>query len=280
MIYLDIMGGLGNQLFQYATSLALSKGNFDNITLLTGNYDNYYFGQTLEFSNLSIPKLHYKPKHRLLNMFQKKYTEKHNYYEPRIWNMQGDYILRGYFQSWRYFDSYKNILHNIFTHNGQWSVPAVEYKNQILNTQNVVAIHFRLYKYYDHYPHGIDLTEYYQNAIALMQKIYGNNCTFLVFTDNIELLGKLYPFAMQYDIVQIPDNSLVTYQLLRQCPNIIMANSTFSWWASYMNYNDNPVIIAPSQFIVNDDHPKYNICDLYPNNWLLLACDGQKMQKT
>ncbi len=233
-------GRLGNQLFQIAVTEALAKENNVIAKFPKWEYSNYFknqINQTLDLSEIkssySEPVFHYN---------EIKYSE----------NMD----LKGYFQSEKYFIKYKNHILNLF-----------EFTDEIKQTDYQFAdcsIHVRRTDYLNlqEYHPCCDLN-YYQNAINIMKN---NGCkTFLVFSDDIEWCKQ--NLSKEFIYVENQSNIKDLY-LMSQCKNNIIANSSFSWWASWLNKTPNKNIIAPKKWF----GPSNNVStsDLYCKNWINL----------
>ena len=108
------------------------------------------------------------------------------------------------------------------------------------------------------------------SALGSLDKIKDKfpDVTFFVFSDDIEWAKKNFP--RKYSIIFVSNPLIPDYEelmLMSLCKHNITANSTFSWWAAWLNANPNKIVVAPKKWFV--DETKYND-DLIPENWIKL----------
>lgn len=115
--------------------------------------------------------------------------------------------------------------------------------------------------------HGnISTLEYYKKAITIIEgKI--SNPQFFVFSDDINwCIKNLILKGAFYVDGKIGKESYKDMQLMSFCKHNIIANSSFSWWAAWLNKNKSKIVIAPSRMINSD----YNFNDAFPTDWYLI----------
>lgn len=244
MITCKLQGGLGNQLFQIATTIALASENgvdyaFDfNVPCINQGYSPMKYRDTIYRDLGDLPK-GWLP--------QNIYKEPHFHYMPIPFKDNTE--LRGYFQSEKYFS-------------GQWITMwnMVMGKNDI--RAEVCSIHVRRgdYKKFKDYHNNLPL-RYYMDAIFLM-KDFGVN-KFMVFSDDIEYCKSVGIFD---EFEFIDGDELDCLRLMCNCRHHIMANSSFSWWASWLS--DDGWVIAPSDWF--GPKAKHNTKDLIPERWITI----------
>ena len=272
MIYIELCGGLGNQLFCIATVLSLGLKN--NVKPI------------FRFNKEQLP---YKDNlFRNLNFSNEIYT--HNLYkEPCFHYKEIDYTpglaVDGYFQSEKYFKEYRKEILDIFkisktdkdyiTDNfGDWFVS--------LNKK--VSLHIRrgdylLPQYSSHHP--VQDMEYYNKAI----KQFDKDSNFLIFSDDIEwamnnFKGDNFYFITEnkiegndvMDTLNISKGGHPDYielYMMSLCDHNIIANSSFSWWGAWLNENPNKKVIAPKKWF-GPAYGNINDNDLVPETWTRL----------
>jgi hypothetical protein len=288
MLTCNLQGGLGNQLFQIFTTIALSiKTNqsffFINKHKLTsdtaaanGTTVRYSYWDTF-LSNMK-PFIKDQDKLPKLELY---FKEQSFSYDPSILinllnNQQLVKMLVGYFQSSKYFDVYKDKIFQLLKIANKQLVMKVLYETKI-NFDNTISMHFRLgdyKKYPEIYP--ILTTEYYTNSInyILSQSTNKNThknilyfCEDDDFNDVLQIIIQLQQIYTEL-IFERADNTLADWQqmlLMSLCKDNIIANSTFSWWGAYFNTNPTKSVCYPAKWF----HPKAgnNIEDLCPNDW-------------
>lgn len=255
-------GRLGNQMFQYATlkSISIETGFscvLPNNTKIKsdGAYDftnNKWIPYKLDLLNcfeISSPILDIKT--------ENKYQEKNFIFEPEIFDIKDNTSIEGYFQSYKYFEKYKEQIYDEF-----------KFKNSILykcfciisKYSDTVAIHVRRGDYVNHSGFWNITEEYIQEAI---NKFNDKKYTFLVFSDDIKWCKQIFPENMVY--VE-NNNHYEDLCLMSLCNHNIISNSSYSWWGAYLNKNEDKKIIAPKNWFT-ESKP---LIDLYPKNWIIV----------
>lgn len=255
-------GRLGNQMFQYAAlkALSLEKG-FEcflpnNVAIkLDGAYDftnNKWIQYKLDLTDcfeITTPIF----ENNLTNIYHEKGFE----FDPNIYFTNDNTAIEGYFQSYRYFDKYENQIRNEFTF--KFSI-LEKCKNIISKYPNPVAIHVRRGDYVNH-PGFWTVTPDY--LIKALNSLPSDEYTYLVFSDDIEWCKEVF----NEDFIFIEDNNQFEDMcLMSLCKHNIISNSSYSWWAAWLNSNYNKTVIAPSEWFT-DPKP---LDDLYPNNWIII----------
>ena len=261
MISCYLQGGLGNQMFQIAATLACAEDggtvaafNFEKMCLPTctihsrdgGNqyYKNNIFGKLNYSDNIHISKIYHEPEFT----YQKIPFEE-------------DMALYGYFQSEKYFINHRKLIRDTF------NIPDEEFMitqyDQLLSKNMVVSIHIRRNDYLnlkDYHP--VCSLEYYQNA----SKIF-DGATYLIFSDDIEWCKKNMSFLKNTHYVEgLTDVQNIL--LMSRCHHHIIANSSFSWWGAWLNNNQKKIVIAPKQWFGPCSHNK--TVDLYCEGWRVI----------
>lgn len=280
--------GLGNQMSQYA--FYLQKKQYDKKTkFIPINNDhngielNRLFGinckiNLIEFIYLQIFKILITKRHPRIFKYIKKLLFKFNI---RVINENFDYRFNEnylhknkrlvfYYGGWhneKYFKSIESIIR------AKYIFPAITDPlnttliNQINKTESV-GIHVRRGDYLNE--NNINIfgkvcaLEYYEKAINKISATV-NNPHFFVFSNDINWVKLNLKLK---NVTYIDNNkgidSWKDMYLMTICKNLIIANSTFSWWGAWLN-NENKIVISPKQFIINDDNS-----DIYPDNWIKL----------
>lgn len=284
MIIVKILGGLGNQMFQYAFYRELLFRSKD-AKLDNSQFDGYdlHFGYELQkvFKNTSIRiasmsdvkkysdysnyPLIFKFR-RLINALvhnSKHVTESSYTFNYKYFQMEECY-LDGYWQSEKYFGSVHEEIRNTFIFPELTDKRNIVTLNEILSC-NSVSIHVRRGDYVNHPRYKNICTEkYYLNAIQEIRNIISNP-VFFVFSNDIEWC-KVHLNLMNVHFVywNQDDTSYIDMYLMSMCKHNIIANSTFSWWGAWLNSNKQKVVIAPTR-IINDK--RNDMVDLIPKEW-------------
>lgn len=287
MIIVRLIGGLGNQLFQYAIGRALSiKRNTELMLDISGF--NYYKLRDYGLSNFNInakiakqSEINRLRKPRLniiigkingilgYEKFKIKtlYKEKIFSYDHDVLMCSDNTYLDGYWQSERYFSDIRDILLNEISVVAEPDEPNKRIiKN--MRAQNSISVHIRRGDYvtdkvtnsvYNHCS-----LEYYDKAISIMKKKL-NDPVFYVFSDDIEWVK--YNFSNYKNVIFIDhnDKDVEDLRLMSNCKHNIIANSTFSWWAAWLNTNPSKFVICPKRWFNSE---LINTNDLIKSDWI------------
>lgn len=282
MIIVNLYGGLGNQLFQYAAGRQLAEKNH---TILKLDIENY---KTDKLRSYSLHHFHIQEifctafdkklingKERVRKIFNKKRnpaicTEQNLSFDKKVLELGNNTYLDGYWQSEKYFKPIEKIIRN----ECQLKQPAsginrmFEDKIQSLNS---VSIHVRRGDYVSdkntHDCHGVCGSAYYQDAVAYLSAEL-NDPYFFIFSDDMEWT-KANLTTGSHPSEYIDHNAAADYEDLRLmslCKHHIIANSSFSWWGAWLNESAGKKIIAPKKWF---QAPVTNN-DLIPEGWITL----------
>ena len=283
MIISKIIGGLGNQLFQYAAGRTLSVLNNTSLKLDVSEFDEYKlrnfglqsFNCKAEFAT-EDEIINLRPAHNFEKAFQylsplKKRTyfrEKYFHFDGKILKMGADVYLNGYFQSQKYFLPAEKIIREELSLKNEVTRNVESFSN-ILKSQNSVSVHFRRADF-ESDPvsmeyHGILSKEYYLNAVTLIASKLSNPA-FYIFSDDINWAKeKLKNHGATFVSGDISKNHFEDLYLMSQCQHNIIANSSFSWWGAWLNDNPEKIVIAPGKWF--NKGPK-DTQDLIPEGWM------------
>jgi len=145
-----------------------------------------------------------------------------------------------------------------------------EKMNQQILSSNSVSLHIRRGDYVQNQEankfHGICSPEYYSQAMNLIeQKI--ENPHYFVFSDEVGWVRENIKFNYPVDFVS--GNSISEAEelsLMSKCKHNIIANSSFSWWGTWLNTSPEKIVIAPKKWIENTDLA--DASDLIPKEWI------------
>lgn len=289
MIIVKITGGLGNQMFQYALYRSLlSRGKNVKLDVSDYKYHKYWYGYQLKDAFYICERIASEDECRVLRkinyrgysdwdkaniiegrgnhivewkLYKNSFLRYQQYYEE-IFNLDNVY-LEGFWQSWKYFDDIRSVLLEEFRPKKILNKRNLEYKKQILSTMSI-SIHVRRSDYVNT---DLDTVteEYYRLATQYFTERY-TDPYFYIFSDDIEwckerLQIKNFIFIMGNE----GRNNIFDMHLMSLCQKNIIANSSFSWWAAYLNINENKEVIFPKQW--NSNLNITNVDYIYPG-WI------------
>ena len=278
-------GGFGNQLFQYAIAKHFELEKNSKI-ILDFNFYKKYFLHKIYINNIflnSVKLKYYKSIVLLPNklFFLKFYfslinssqiiKEKNNYKFMNFNEIKKKNLyLDGYWQNEKYFYKNKNFIKkNILTFLNKNKKNNVEKKFLTRqHKQKYVMIHLRLKDYLSAEnlaKHGQLNFVYYTKAINLINSISKNN-TFIIFSDDQMIAKKKFSFLKQKYFFQEKklQDPISTMYFMSICDHFIIANSTFSWWAAYLNFCRKKIVICPKKWF---KEKKLNFTTV-PKNWI------------
>ncbi len=271
VINIAIKGGLGNQLFQYALG-SYFKQKYDckifyDIMPLSNSVTNTTqrvfmlneLFEGIEFTNIETHKCFYSQADNIVTKTLKKIGRKINKYEyiseTNIQDVELKknyvYYVDGYWQN----ENIAKCLINELSKKSDFILKNNKYLNKIHGGPESVAIHVRRGDYIERKAtqdyHGYCDLDYYNRAIHLIEqnKIITN---YFVFSDDIEWAKANIKSDKKVTFVEGNDNAIIDLFLMKECKHQIIANSSFSCWASYLNINDDKIIIAPVNWTSRD----------------------------
>jgi glycosyltransferase involved in cell wall biosynthesis len=250
-----LAGGLGNQMFEVAAAIALSKDN-NAVTIINptehilpnqGRNINTYL--TNIFSRI-VTDTTCNP----INVYEwSKSTYKPIQFKENI-------KLRGHFQSYKYFDHHREYIQTLFS-------PTDEIKQYIqdkyTSINDITAIQVRRGDYAKFPNHHPLLSEkYYNDAVNMI-----NPSEIWIFSDSIEWCKENLKFNCP--VKYINEEDYIELYLISLCKNVIISNSSFGWWGAYLNTRHDKKVYVPStwfgEIIVNDG---FNMDDLILPEWI------------
>ena len=288
-IRVELRGGLGNQLFQAATGLSLAKRlqaqlQFELFAYRSESLRGFALAPFSHGADLINTKR--SPAARVLRHLGKAVPngwfsvapdwrgailqERDYAYDERIEHVSSDCYLRGYFQSWRYFAEDTALIRRAFDPAQAASPAARDYS--ALMGENALSIHVRggdfLQNNKANEIHGTLGADYYQRALQLARKA-GYWDRLFCFSDNPEHARKL---LIDYKGVTFVEgfSQYDDLFLMSVARGHIIANSTFSYWAAWLDGKADALVISPRAWLTPKALKTTYIGDLYPPGWIML----------
>lgn len=290
MVIALLKGGLGNQLYQYASARALAEKNKTSIWLdlsflnkeapniTKRNFELHHFNlieskdvKVINNSNLKLSKnIIQKLAIKTLKKLILEYVECGSHFNANFFKSNRSVAIDGYFQSYKYFDS---IRHQLF-HDFQIIEPLDNRNLEVLGLilkYDSVCMHVRRGDYVSleaaNKFHGLCDLNYYSKAIAMIHSEI-KNPHFFIFSDDIPWCRSHFNEAnISFVNINNSDNAHLDLNLMKNCKHFIIANSSFSWWGAWLAENENKIVIAPKRWFAEENS---NIEDRIPNEWLVI----------
>ncbi len=281
IVIVNLKGGLGNQMFQYAFAKEFNCPiYFDFSTLEIFNDDKSNF-TARKYELTVFGKIKKMEINALFKRFILSKTP-YNLYLSKVLNIRLQIVknnkdliignvlyLNGFFQKFHF----ENVnLFDLFSINQH----KLKKKNQTLlleiQSVNSVCVHIRrgdylkpeIIKY-----HGVLEISYYQKAIEIIVNTV-NNPKFYFFSEDIQFITDNFSNLKNYQVEFISNKDeepWVDLFLMSNCKHQIIANSTYSWWSATLNSNVNKIVIAPKAWYAEESLNKQTD-ELIPPNWL------------
>lgn len=295
MIIAKLMGGLGNQMFQYAAARRLAWRHNAvlklDISFLEGeqirsthreyalkhlnvraeivNKDE--MNEVLGFGRNPLHKTLFKlgrmigVKTRAFNILK----ECHFHFDPDVLLAPDDTYMEGYWQSERYFKDIKEIILE------ELAVKhPIEGKNlelaEMIGSTNSVSLHIRRGDFVTNPEtsrvHGVCSLEYYLESIKEISKKV-TDPYFFIFSDDLNWVKEnlKIDYPVTYVDFNEPDNAYEDMRLMSLCRHNIIANSSFSWWGAWLNSNPDKLVFVPKKWF---NQFEADASDLIPVNWI------------
>jgi len=288
MIIIRLIGGLGNQMFQYALGRRIAYARNISLKLDTSGFKGYKLHDySLKHLNIIEDIVSSEELDRLKNPkgisgFIKKRLErfipyykhfivkqKFFHFDPNILKARDNVYLIGHWASEKYFKEIESIIRKEFVVK---TPPDKKNKRMIkkIKETNSVSLHVRRKDFisnkttYAH--HGVCPLDYYKEAVKLISSKV-KKPVFFVFSDDPKwakdnIKPGLKTFHLDYNG---RSKNYEDLRLMSHCKHNITANSTFSWWGAWLNKNKRKIVITPKQWF---NKSKRSLEDLLPQDWL------------
>lgn len=272
MISTELMGGLGNQLFQIFNVLAYSLRYKKEVIFPKDKSDSQ---KRPDYWQSFFKSIGYLVGDESVRM---KVLREPSFEFNGLGYIEEDFMFYGYFQSYKYFEDQQDSIYKLIRID-KHKQNVIEKVNMVMD--NTVSIHFRLgdYKGLSEY-HPILTIDYYIKALlTIIQKTKNKNLKVIYFFEQEDvdqvntIIDTLKTKMPSINFTPVLSDLLDYEQMIFMslCQHNIIANSSFSWWGAYLNNNPNKIVCYPSVWF----GPKFsdkNTKDLCPNYWNKIMC--------
>ena len=281
MIAVKLMGGLGNQMFQYAAARRLADVRGTGLVLDLSAFERPPRGQTARVYELDC----FRPRATLsrqslvasaswfrslpLRRRLRLVTETGFAFQPAVLSAPADSHLLGYWQSERYFEDVVGTIREDF----RVCTPLGEAKRAIAERldESSVSVHVRRGDYASDPRaaaiHGLLSPDYYRRAAARIGETV-EAPHFLVISEDSDWCRAHLTLDYPTTIVEsVPGSGCEDMQLMSMCSHHVIANSSFGWWGAWLGRNPAKTVIAPERWFATDE---LDTRDLYPSGWIRL----------
>jgi hypothetical protein len=292
-IRVELIGGLGNQMFQAAAGRAVAErigGRLElDITRIGGSRQRRFALDALPHGatvirdernviSRKVEKLTHAAA-RAIDPTRRRpvngwtgpvYVEPHFHFDPSLLSITGSCYLRGYFQSPLYFADVSDLIRRSFNLRGSASAAAIKAADNFAPAD--VAVHIRRGDFaadsLANRVHGVLDASYYNVALQFME--------------SQGAVGVIHAFSDDHEYartVLARDDRVVFHRgetehddmfMMSQARRHIIANSTFSWWSAWLDPRPNSLAVAPTAWFSEEKRAATNLANLFPENWKLI----------
>jgi hypothetical protein len=283
MIVVELAGGLGNQMFQYAAAQACARRLSRPLLLDLRSYERdslrrfelwrWQLSAKVAGANdlWRFPRWGRAAARRLQALglpIRSYYIEQNFRFDSRLFQRDGSMHLTGYFQSEQYFSDCRAELLQEFTPATAIPPESARIREMISNVSST-SVHVRRGDYADNPTtaaiHGVCEASYYDSAMRTVRDVKGPQ-TYFVFSDDMAWAKQhLRPPGEAVFVEGNQARPEVDIHLMSSCAHNICANSSFSWWGAWLNPRPDKVVVAPARWFASAAR---DASDLVPSSWL------------
>lgn len=292
-VIVSLYGGLGNQLFQYATAFAVAYRN--NAELIA---DVSWFNDVKDAKGVTVREFALAPfdlnlttritnqpipvaagrKMKLLNFFGmgKKtkqdipvFNEKNFQFDNEVLKLSSQVHLNGYWQSYQYFSDVADLLRKLLGEPKNLNEVNTKMMDEIMAC-DAICLHVRRGDYVTNpsaaATHGLCSIDYYNKGMAeVLTGLNKPKC--FIFSDDPEWARENLKFDIPVCVVDINGGDAAHFDLwlMAKCKYFIIANSSFSWWGAWLSNYEFKKVVAPKQWFLSKDS---QVDDLIPSDWI------------
>lgn len=266
MVIVHLSGGFGNQLFSYAFGYAMAKKRNDKLVIDTAIQDQDWFFRNPDILNLKIQydkRITYPIRRDIISrgimnkinfrraigwqtdIFKEKDVEGFidEYYAAT--RKSRDIYLKGNWGSVKYFSNVVNQIREMYVFQQPLSEEAQKIEEKIRSDKNSVTLHYRRG---DYVRLGACMTaDYFIKAMDYLDEKL-DHPVFYCFSEELKWVEeqfRLLPYEIEYMDYQSPDKGIEDFRLIQSGNHQIISNSSYSWWAAYLNTNPNKIVVSP-----------------------------------
>ena len=246
-------GRLGNQIFQLASTIGIAR-KVGHEPKFPRDFDVPQAFKIKEDLLMDRSQMHGYPR----------VGERWFHFDSMMFTVTDEVDITGYLQTEKYFKHVEDEIRELLTFLDEIQ----EQANKLIPKVDAetVSIHARRGDYVDKQSyHPLCTPEYYQAAI---NEFTDRDYYFVVFSDDQAYCKEF--FGIQENILYIDNTDpFVDLCLMSMCDHNIIANSSFSWWAAWLNGNKNKKVVAPKQWF-GPAYGYHTTQDLYCDNWITI----------
>lgn len=286
MIIAKLLGGLGNQMFQYATGRSLALANGCELKLDISAFDRYviHSGFALGTFNIAaeiasaaeirklagstrkIPRMILR---KLGIQRQSYFCERDFSFDPALLDRLAPIYIEGYWQSYKYFDKFSSQIRSELTFRQSPLGKNAELAQGIA-LENSVSVHIRRGDYVSNpianRVHGFVGVAYYEQVLDCISSQI-DSPHFFVFSDDLPWARENLKFPGEVTFVgqNIGPKAYEDLRLMSLCKHHVIANSSFSWWAAWLGWMPGKKVFYPANWFSSKLH---DVSSMNPPAWI------------
>ena len=294
MVIVRLLGGLGNQMFQYAAARRLALAHDVplklDISWFAHAADRAYALHALNIqeafatpeevgeirgpSTRGIPRVLFRLRRRFKIGYDWTWIHERTLSpaDPRVFHARARTYLDGYWQSEKYFSDVEDTIRREFTSRDRLDAGTREILDRMATAQSV-SVHVRRGDYVSHprasRARSVCTPSYYQRCVAYLAERLGHLHLFVFSDDPDWVAANLrfeYPTTLVSTVPARPEHE--DLRLMSACRHHIIANSSFSWWGAWLNPHHDQLVLAPRRWM-ND--ARVDDRDVVPARWIKVS---------
>lgn len=276
MIIARLAGGLGNQMFQYAFARTLSLRHNTSLNIDLSFLKNKNMGPNFVYRNYELDIFHvvedfdftFENCIKIDEPFCSKYLQE-MVDSIGAHQIDKDIMIDGYWQSVKYFAEFESVIKSDFTFKSlvdDSSDDKIQYILNDIRMTNSVMLNIRRTDFLNTDFHGVMGLDYINKATELLgSKI--DNPKYFIFSDDIEWCKENIKLNNMVILDHSYKGDRFSYylQLMKECKNFIIPNSSFAWWSAWLSDSPNKIVIAPKRWLTDEN---IDTSDLIPSDWI------------
>ncbi|MCH9811830.1 alpha-1,2-fucosyltransferase [bacterium] len=263
----EVRGQLGNQLYQAAAGIVLA---YENNACYIHPHDSPVSRKYPEIFAKFQCTYKISKKYKFPEKFYNYRLDPTYNYIPIVY--KDDMTLVGSYLSYKYFDSYRELIMECF---GPTKKIVEELKAryaEVFKEDIVVGLHVRTFEKVVKNHNGNKKKVYKilpgpnMGYIKKAMELFPKDCLFVVCSDRINWVKKAFK-GLNKRFYFVEDSEINDFYMLSLCHHNIIAHSSFSWWAAYLNQNPEKIVVVPNPFF---PRPNVKFEDVYPKDWIVI----------
>jgi hypothetical protein len=259
LVVVRLTGGLGNQLFGWALGRSIVQSNNDAHLVFDLSDFSRINPRKFELDPLGLAVVNKVPNHVNLRKIEEAGLD----FDPSILDSKPSIYLKGYFQSWKYFQKnaseLRDVLLDLRSTQDAWYARVGPFNAiQVRRGDYLLGHNFQI--------HGVLSKDYFLTGARLLEKRSPNQ-NFIIFSDDLIFAKMLSGEINSASVDEVNDSPLQTLLRMSFASNFLISNSSFGWWAAWVGSMNSRSTIVPSVWLKSTEK---DLSDFYLEGWEVL----------